>query len=449
MATQFIPVVPAGLEPTEQSARLFTRAREVMPSGYTRDLVAALPHPQYADSANGCWITDVDGNRRIDWVNNFASMIHGHGHPAIVEVIATQAGRLMNAVLPSEWEIRLAELLVERIPGVEAVRFTNSGTEANSLVTKAARAFSGKPKMAKMEGGYHGQFDLLESSFQPAAPAWGPAERPTAVANNPGTPQSLLDELVVLPVNDIENSRAILRAEASSLAAVILDPWRLQGGMVQPRRDYIAMLREECYRLGILLIFDEVVSLRMGYHGEQGRLGITPDLTTMGKIIGGGLPIGAVGGRRDVMAVFEMERGAQKVKHSGTFTANPLSMATGYTSMALLTPAVFDRLAQQGERLREGLRRIHRDCGLPGAITGEASFTTMVLTDGPSNNYRELAAAMTDGMAARLQTSQAFLRNEGVFTLRGAFIGSTPMTDDDIEFTLAAAERALRQLVAA
>lgn len=446
MATKVSAGPIGGDEPTDRSRALFARAKAVMPSGYTRDLVAAQPHPQYAATAGGCWITDVDGNRRIDWVNNFASMIHGHGHPAILETIATQAGRVMNAVLPSEWEVRLAELLVERIPGVEAVRFTNTGTEANSLVTKAARAFTGKPKMAKMEGGYHGQFDLLEASFQPAAADWGDAARPKAVAHNPGTPQSLLDELVVLPLNDIEATRTILRAEADNLAAVILDPWRLQGGMVRPRQDYVAMLREECTRLGILLIFDEVVSLRTSYGGEQARLGITPDLTTMGKIIGGGLPIGAVGGRRDIMAVFEMERGTGKVKHSGTFTANPLSMATGFVGMELLTREALDRLEQQGDRLREGLARIHHDARLPGAITGDASFTTMMFTDRPCQNYRDLSAAMADGLADRLQASQRLLRDEGVFTLRGSFIGSTVMTDDDIDWTIAAAARALPQV---
>ncbi|MFO6448317.1 aspartate aminotransferase family protein [Erythrobacter sp. NE805] len=446
MATKISAGPSDGAEPTDRSRALFARARAVMPSGYTRDLVAAQPHPQYADTAAGCWITDVDGNRRIDWVNNFASMIHGHGHPAILETIASQAARVMNAVLPSEWEVRLAELLVERIPSVDAVRFTNTGTEANALVTKAARAFTGKTKMAKMEGGYHGQFDLLEASFQPGTEAGGDPARPVAVAHNPGTPQSLLDELVVLPLNDIANARAILRAEADKLAGVILDPWRLQGGMVRPHQDFIAMLREECTRLGILLVFDEVVSLRTSHGGEQARIGITPDLTTMGKIIGGGLPIGAVGGRRDIMAVFEMERGAGKVKHSGTFTANPLSMATGYVAMEMLTPEVFDRLERQGDRLREGLARIHRDARLPGAITGDASFTTMMFTDRPCANYRDLATAMSDGLAERLQVSQGLLRDEGLFTLRGNFIGSTAMTDDDIDWTIAAAARALPPL---
>lgn len=430
------------------SSALFGRARAVMPSGYTRDLVAAKPHPAYAADAAGAWITDVDGTRRIDWVNNFASMIHGHARREIVDVIASQAARLMAAVLPTEWEVALAELLCARIPGIERVRFTNSGTEANAVATKAARAFTGRPKIAKIEGGYHGQFDLLELSFQPDAAAWGDPARPNVVAHNPGTPQALLDQLVVLPLNDIENARAILRAEGDGIAALFIDPWRLQTAMVEPHRDFLEMLREETARLGIVLVFDEVVSLRCGYHGAQGMLGITPDMTTIGKIIGGGLPIGGVGGRADVMAVFEMDRPQGRVKHSGTFTANPMSMATGFTSMSLLTHDAFAQLERQSSRLREALAREHHDLRLPGSISGSASLTAMMLADGPITSYRELAFALSGGMADRLARLQALMLAEGIFTLRGSFVGSTAMTEDDVDFTIAGATRALRRLAA-
>ena len=199
--------------PSPRSETLFGQAREVMPSGYTRHMVVAKPYPLYADYGVGCRIIDVDGHSTIDFVNNFTALIHGHSKKEIVEVIAAQAGRLLSAILPTEWEVRLAELLVERIPGVEQVRFTNTGSEAVMIAVKVARAYTGKPKIAKMEGGYHGQFDLIEASFQPPPNRWGDPARPTAVANNVGTPQSLLDELVLLPVNDIENTRARLRGE--------------------------------------------------------------------------------------------------------------------------------------------------------------------------------------------------------------------------------------------
>jgi glutamate-1-semialdehyde 2,1-aminomutase len=424
------------------SAALFERARHVMPSGYTRDLVATKPHPQYAASGDGCWITDVDGHRVMDWVNNFTALIHGHNKREIVEVIATQAAHLVSAMLPTEWEVRLAELLCQRIPGVERVRFMNSGTEANQVVTKVARAYTGRPKIAKMEGGYHGQYDLLEASFQPKPGAWGDARRPVPVAHNPGTPQSLLDELVVLPLNDIDSTREILRECSHELAAVILDPFRLQLGMVEPELPYLQMLREETTRLGVLLIFDEVMCLRVGYHGAQGMLGVIPDLTTMGKIIGGGLPIGGLGGSVEVMSVFDMDRGDNRVKHSGTYTANPMSMAAGYVGMSLLTPEVFARLEEQGARLREGLERIRRDLGMEGYVAGKASLSALMLTPGLVRNYRQLAAAAAGGMVERMNVAQKLMLEEGLLTMRSGFIGSTPMTDEDIEFTLAAVRRA-------
>lgn len=431
---------------TTRSESLFAEARSVMPSGYTRHLVVAKPYPQYAAYGEGCRIVDVDGTSRIDYVNNFTALIHGHAKAEIIDIISAQAARLLSAVLPTEWEVRLAELLVDRIPGVEKVRFMNTGSEAVMLAVKAARAYTGRPKIAKMEGGYHGQFDLIEASFQPPPDQWGDAAHPTVVPHNVGTPQSLLDELVLLPPNDIEGTRARLRAEAHQLAAVILDPFRLQMLMVEPRRDYLAMLREETARLGIVLIFDEVIALRTGYHGCQGNLGINPDLTTMGKIIGGGMPIGALGGSNAVMSVFEVDAGDPKVKHSGTFTANPLSMATGYVGMSLLTREAFDDLAAKGERLRAGLRRVLHDLRMPGRIEGSASLTSIVLTDRPITNYRELATATAADLGARMQVWQKLASAEGLLTMRGNFVGSTPMTDDDIDFTIEATRRTLKRL---
>jgi len=437
---------PQGVEPRPLSAAIFHRAERVMPSGYTRDLVAAKPHPAYAASADGCWITDVDGHRMIDWVNNFTALIHGHNKREIVEVISTQASRLMSAILPTEWEVKLAELLCERIPSVERVRFMNSGTEANQVVVKVARACTGRTKIAKMEGGYHGQYDLLEASFQPKPPAWGDAKRPQPVAHNPGTPQSLLDELVVLPLNDVDSAREILRERAHELAAVILDPFRLQLGMVEPRRDFLQMLREETARLGILLIFDEVMCLRVGYHGAQGMLGITPDLTTMGKIIGGGLPIGGVGGKAEYMSIFDIDRVEHRVKHSGTYTANPMSMAAGCVGMSLLTPGAFADLDAKSERLREGLRKIVADLGIEGRVVGGSSMSGILFTRLPVENYRQLAAAAAGGMVERMMAAQKLLLAEGLLTMRGGFVTSTPMTDEDVDFTLAGTRRALARM---
>lgn len=430
------------------SQRIFERARAVMPSGYTRHLAVAKPYPIYADHAEGCWITDVEGNRKIDWINNFSALIHGHNKREIIDVLSAQAARLMSAVLPTEWEVELAEILCARIPSIERVRFMNSGTEANQIAVKAARAYTGKPKIAKMEGGYHGQFDLLEASFQSTPENWGDPRRPNATAYQAGHPQGLLDLVTILPLNDIAATREILRAEADQLAAVILDPQRLQLGMVQPDLAFLEMLREETERLGIVLIFDEVWTLRAGHGGYQGKIGITPDLTTMGKIIGGGIPVGACGGKRAYMSVFEVDDGDPKIKHSGTFTANPMAMACGTTSLRMLTPDVFDDLAAKGERLRAGLTQIQRDLDLDGVVLGEGSISVLAMTRKPLRNYRELAFAAATDLGARLPVIQKLLAEEQLLTMRGGFVGSTPMTNDDIDFTIAGARRAFTRFKA-
>ena len=429
-----------------KSAALFERAKKVMPSGYTRHMAVTKPHPIYAAQADGCWITDVEGVKRIDYVNNFSALIHGHNKKEIVDIIAQQASRLSSSILPCEWEVKLAELITNRIPGCEEVRFMNSGTEAVMIAIKAARAYSGKSKIAKIEGGYHGQFDLTETSFQPDPSQWGEETAPNSVAYTMGTPQSVLDEVVILPLNNIAAAREILRKNSHDIGAVIIDPLRLQLGLVEPDLDYLEMLREETDKLGIVLIFDEVFSLRCSYRGTQGLKGITPDLTTMGKIIGGGLPIGGLGGKKDVMSVFSIDAGDPKVKHSGTFTANPMSMAAGFVGMSLMTQAAFDELERKGLLLREGLSKTASDLGVTGYVEGVGSLNALIMNEAPIMNYRQLVRAMQNGLLERLSVFHKLLMDEGLLTMRGGFILSTPMTDDDIGFTLKAVARALTKM---
>ena len=429
-----------------ESKALFERAKHVMPSGYTRQMAVQNPHPIYAAEADGCWVTDVEGVRRVDFINNFTAMIHGHNHPEIIRAVHEQASKLMSSIMPTESEIELAELLCERIPSCEEVRFMNSGTEAVMMAVKAARAFTGKTRVAKMEGGYHGQFDLTETSFQPMPDKWGDPKAPASVAHAAGTPQSVLDEVLVLPYNDIEASRDLLRAHADELAMVILCPFRLQLGLVEPRQDFIAMLRDECTKLGILLVFDEVMCLRTSFHGTQGLRGITPDLTTMGKIIGGGMPIGALGGSKQVMSVFSVDDGDPKVKHSGTFTANPMSMHVGYVSMNLLTREAFDELERLGQRLCDGLEAIRVDLGIDGYVEGTGSLAALVLHDKHIDNWRDLFDAAVNGLIHRIEVYQRLLMEEGLSTMRGGFVLSTPMDDDVIDFTLAGVRRALTKM---
>ncbi|MGF7001087.1 aspartate aminotransferase family protein [Paraburkholderia sp. GAS32] len=429
---------------TTGSGVLFERARAVMPSGYTRNMLVTKPYPHYAVHADGCLITDADGRTRIDWVNNFASLIHGHNKREVVDTIAAQASRLLSATMPTEWEILLAELLVERIASVEQVRFMNSGTEANLMAIKAARAYSGRSKVAKLEGGYHGQYDLLEASYLPTPAQWGERENPSVIAHNLGTPQSLLDELVLFPLNDIAQMQATLERHASEVGAVIIDPVGLSLGTgVYARPEFIEALRETTAKLKIVLIFDEVWSLRGGYRGTQGELGIQPDLTTMGKMIGGGLPIGAVGGSSEVMSVFSVENGEPAVKHSGTFTGNPMSMAAGFVAMSLMTPDAFNALAAQGERLEEGLSRALYDTRTEGHVVNRGSMTNLLFTPHTPVDYRELYTQQTPERASLARRMQKLAAAEGLHVLRNMFVGSTAISVAHVDQTIDAVTRAL------
>lgn len=433
-------------DPRSRSAELFARAAAVMPGANTRHMITFAPYIVYGDHGEGCRLTDVDGGVYIDWVNNFSTQIHGYGFPPILEAVEAQIRKMICSILPSEPEVELAELIAERIPGVEQVRFTNSGTEAIMVAIKGARGLTGRTKIAKAEGGYHGQYDLVEASFLPTPETWGPESRPAAPPFARGTPQSLLDQVVVYPFNDTERTLALLEEHASDLACVVIDPIPARLGFTPARTEYLSALRDFCTRNGVVLIFDEVFCNRASYHGAQGRVGVTPDMTVMGKIIGGGFPIGAVGGSRDAMAVFDNLSGPLRVSHSGTFTANPVSMVAGLAAMRHLTPEVFERLERQGDRLRSGLAARMQGLGLEMRANGVASMTSLQFFREPALNYREFHLKSGEGYLQRMQHLHRLMLQSGVLmATRGMMIGSTPMTDADIDETIERTGEALRR----
>ena len=432
-------------DPHSKSAALFERARRVMPGANTRHMITFGPYIIYGSHGQGCRLTDVDGNVYLDWVNNFSAQIHGYGYGPIVEAVKAQAERMLCCILPGEAEVELAEIITSRLPGVEQIRFSNSGTEAVMVALKGARGLTGRSRIAKTEGGYHGQYDLVEASFLPTPENWGPANRPAAPPFARGTPQSLLDQAVILPFNDTESTLAILEEQAGQVAAVIIDPIPARLGFAQADRAYLQALRDYCTRTGTVLVFDEVFCNRVGYHGAQGHVGVTPDLTVLGKIIGGGLPIGAIGGTRAAMSVFDNLTPPLKVSHSGTFTANPMSMVAGVASLKGLTPGVFQRLALQGDQLRAGLAARFRESGLTMQASGVGSMSSLQFFTGPARNYRDFHAKSGPGYLQRMQRLHRHMLNEGVLmATRGLMIGSTAMTDADIDETLDRAGRALR-----
>ncbi len=380
------------------SAELFDRACEVMPGGNTRTTVWHAPHPTYAASGQGCRIKDVDGKTYLDFINNYTSMIHGHANPVVAEAVRKQLEIGTCFAMPTESEIELAELLCKRSLGFERVRFTNSGSEAVMMALKAARAHTGKPKIAKCEGAYHGSYDFAEVSLDSAPESWGNAD-PNSVAYTSGTPRSVLDEVIVIPFNRVEETENILAAHADDLACVLIDPMPNRAGLIPATPEYLEMLRRFTTNNDMLLVFDEVISFRLGHGGAQGEFNVSPDLTALAKIIGGGFPIGAVAGTAEVMKVFDPRQGKPLAPHGGTFNANPISMVAGKAAMELLTPEEFDRINGLGARARGGLTKAIADAGVEGQITGAGSLLRIHMTSVPLVDYRSARATATQSAA--------------------------------------------------
>jgi glutamate-1-semialdehyde 2,1-aminomutase len=331
---------------------------------------------------------------------------------------------------PTELEIELARILTARIPSMQVVRFANSGTEATMHAIRAARAYTGRSKIAKFEGAYHGTHDWVLVSVSPDPSSAGSRSRPRSVAWSAGVPPAVLRHVVVLPWNDTAACVSTLEKHGRDLAALIIDPMLANAGMIPPREGFLEALREATSRLGIVLIFDEVISFRIASGGAQERFGVRPDLTTLGKIIGGGLPVGAFGGRAEVMNFYDPRGGRGRINHGGTFNANPLTMAGGIATMEQLTPDAYQRLDALGDRLREGARQLLERTGYPGQVTGTGSLFWLHHTASALGDYR---SARPDDAEAPVRTFMGLL-NEGVLvSQRGLGACSLAMTEDDID----------------
>ncbi len=426
-------------ETTPASRALHERAVKVMPGGTTRTTTYFEPYPLYIDRGDGCRVWDADGTERLDMIGNYTSMILGHAHPKVVEAIERQAARGTAFAAANPLEVELATLLCERVPSLDAVRFCNSGTEATMFAMRLARAFTGRPKIARMEGGYHGTHEYAEVSTRPLVAEAGPIDDPTPRPDSMATPQWVLENVVVLPYNNPDAAERIIRREASSLAAVILEPIIGSGGVIAATPEFLSRVRAVTRELGILLIFDEIISLRVAPGGAQQLYGVTPDLTTMGKIIGGGLPVAAFGGRADVMEMLD-PRHEPHISQGGTYNGNPIGMAAGLATMKELTPDVYKDLNRRGARVCEQLVEVFASHDVPVQVNGAGSMFALHFSEQPVVDYRTMAAA--DKRKAR----DLFLGllNHGVMMaprLMGAL--STPMGEDDIQLFVDAVDEVL------
>lgn len=412
--------------------RLYQRALKVMPGGVSRNAVLRRPRPAYVASAEGCYVTDVDGVRRIDFANNMASLIHGHAHPAIVDAVSAQLRRGTAYTLATEVEVEFAEHLAARSRGFERLRFVNSGTEAIMCCVKAARAFTQRPAIAKVEGAYHGLYDYAEVS-QTATPAtWGSRERPAALPVSRGTPQGVLDDVVVLPFNDVDAALDLLAPHAGRLACVLIDPLPHRVGMTPASSDYIDALRRWTRAHGALLVFDEVIAFRSEYGGAQEWYDARPDLTALGKIIGGGFPVGAIAGRADVMQVLDPLAAKVLFPHSGTFSANPVTMTAGLTAMRLFDRGEVRRLNALGERARRQIAQAIRAADVPACVTGAGSMFRIHFRPEPPADYRASYATPAQSAARDRLLDDLFQRGVMLINSCSGTL-STPMGEREVD----------------
>ena len=424
------------------SQALYDRAVKVMPGGNTRTTVYMKPHPFYAAHGKGCRLTDAEGVERIDFTNNYNSLIHGHAQPAINAAVREQIERGSAFPMATELEIRLAELLCARVGSFDQIRFCNSGSEAVMMALKAARAFTEKPKIAKCEGSYHGSYDFAEVSLDPTPESWG-NDDPKSVAYAKGTPQSVLDEVVVIPFNKADEAERILRAHAAELACVIVDLMPNRAGLIPVTPEYVEMLTRVREDTGILIVLDEVITLRLGFGGGQQIFGIQPDLSAIGKIIGGGYPVGAVGGSVEVMAVFDPTQNKPLLPHGGTFNANPITMVAGEAAMQHFGQDEIERLGALGDKARAGITAAFAEAGVAGQVTGLGSLLRIHVHNRPLIDYR--SSLMSAEEKLLLAAILRHMRDNGIFVNeRGVCSLSTPMGDAEIDAFLDCFRGALR-----
>src|SRR5215210_1422213 len=381
---------------TPTSYEYYKKGREYLPGADSRSPLFHPPYPVVLEEGHECWLSDVDGNRLLDFTGNHTSLVLGYGHPRVVEAVRRQLEKGTAFPGVTTPQVRMAKLLCERVPSFEQVRFANSGTEAAMNAVRAARAFTGRHKIAKIEGGYNGSWDDVMVSTHPSGEQSGDVLRPNAAPASLGLSPDSADNVVVLPFNDVEAAARRIEGQGAHLAAVIVEPVLGSAGMIPAEQGYLDMLREVTERLGILLIFDEVISFRVAYGGAQEHYGITPDLTCLGKLIGGGFPLGVFGGRSDIMAMFDPSRGRPKIPHPGSYNANPVSLMAGATTLELLTSEVIRLLNLRGEYLRRRIREAFEEVDLPAQVTGLGSLFAIHLTSQPIRSYRDTIGADAD-----------------------------------------------------
>jgi len=426
---------------TSQSDRLFEEARRCIPGGVNSPVRAFRSvgrTPLFITRAEGVHLWDADRNRFLDYVGSWGPMILGHAHPRVIEAVRKAALSGTSFGAPTELEVRMAELICTMVPGVDVVRMVNSGTEATMSAVRLARAFTQRDRIIKFEGCYHGHGDAFLIKA-------GSGAMTLSVPDSPGVPPAVAAVTSTAEFNTLPSVEALVSSSPGEIAAIIVEPVVGNMGCVPPLPGFLEGLREICTREGIVLIFDEVMTgFRLAGGGAQELYGVTPDLTTLGKVIGGGLPVGAYGGRREIM---EMVAPSGPVYQAGTLSGNPLAMTAGFETLTLLNEdaSLYERLEAKGQQLAAGYEQNIRDRDLPLTLNRVGSMLTLFFTEERVVNYRTASACDTQRFAAYFRS----MLEQGIYfppsQFEAAFL-SDAHTESDIAQTVEANRRALRKV---
>ncbi len=423
------------------SHQRFIQAQQHIPGGVNspvRAFKGVGGDPVFVDHAEGAWIVDPDGNRYIDYVGSWGPMILGHAHPEVIEAVHQVIPRGLSFGAPTELETRMADKVCELVPSVEMVRMVSSGTEATMSAIRLARGFTGRDKLIKFEGCYHGHSDALLVKAGSGALTLGEP-------SSPGVPASVTEHTLNLTYNDLDQVREVFGRIGDQVACVIVEPVAGNMNCIPPAPGFLEGLRELCDAHGSVLIFDEVMTgFRVALGGAQGRYGVTPDLTTLGKVIGGGMPVGAFGGRRDIM---QQIAPLGPVYQAGTLSGNPVAMTAGLTTLELISqPGFFDQLEQKTNRLVDGILEQAQQAGIPLTANRVGAMFGLFFTD--ADQVSDFAGA-TACDQERFKAFYHAMLKRGVYLAPSAFEAgfvSAAHGDAEIDATIAAAGEALRTL---
>lgn len=446
------------MEKTPRSLELYKKALDVMPGGATANIKFFSPYPIAMEKGQESYLYDIDGNEYIDYLLSYGALILGHGHPEIVEAVRLQSEESGTYLFgaPHRLEIQMGEKIKQFYPSMERLRYTNSGTEATLLAVRLAYAYTGKNKIAKFEGHYHGGYDQVLVSVNPSLNEAGPADSPSPVTESMGVDPYHEEHTIILPFNDLDATYDILQKNKDELAAVIIEP--VQGGFIPATQSFMGGLRKMTEEMGMLLIFDEVKTcFRLGLGGAQAHYQISPDLTTLGKAVGGGYPIGITGGRKDIMDlsapkasadVFDASKsrhsGSRDVLfHSGTYNGHPAILAAGLATINVLEREM-QHIHDVAAKLKAGITKLFSERGIAMQTLGLGSIFNIVITDQSEiSNYRDLQKA---DFAFRRELDFLLLA-EGIYTKPlNRYSISAAHGEKEISRTLEAVEGALRKL---